>query len=295
MADKDDQINFTKEAFLHPLNLGVLFICTLTAFFLNDMGLVSNIILSTVFGLELVYLGIIPGMPRFRQNVKARKQKERSSGDEDKILFEQLDRKSQKKFLTLKYLTKNVKENFDKLPYTSQGLLDNIKKKMSDLLTNYLTLLDLHRRYQMYINTEVEEGLKREVEIEKKKMESGDSEKLRRTRARRLSILKKRLKKFNIAKEKFLICETHLETIEDAIHYIYEQSMTMNKGEDVGYQLDNLLNEMEETSSIIDDLDRDLMPGLEEYDEEFSELNQIRDEEVETEKDEVKTSEKLKN
>jgi len=176
MTDKDDQINFTKEAFLHPLNLGVLFICTLTAFFLNDMGLVSNIILSTVFGLELVYLGIIPGMPRFRQNVKARKQKERSSGDEDKILFEQLDRKSQKKFLVLKYLTKNVEENFDKLPYTSQGLLDNIKKKMSDLLTNYLTLLDLHRRYQMYINTEVEEGLKREAEIEKRKIDKQMSE-----------------------------------------------------------------------------------------------------------------------
>jgi hypothetical protein len=295
MTEKDDQINFTKEAFLHPLNLGVLFICTLTAFFLNDMGLVSNIILSTVFGLELVYLGIIPGMPRFRQNVKARKQKERSAGDEDKILFEQLDRKSQKKFLTLKYLTKNVEENFDKLPYTSQGLLDNIKNKMSDLLTNYLTLLDLHRRYQMYINTEVEEGLKREVEIEKKKIESVDSEKLRRTRARRLSILKKRLKKFDIAKEKFLICETHLETIEDAIHYIYEQSMTMNKGEDVGYQLDNLLNEMEETSSIIDDLDRDLMPGLEEYDEEFSELSNFRDEEDETDHEKEKTSEKLKN
>lgn len=295
MTDKDEQINFTKEAFLHPLNLGVLFICTLTAFFLNDMGLVSNIILSTVFGLELVYLGIIPGMPRFRQNVKARKQKEKSSGDEDKILFEQLDRKSQKKFLVLKYLTKNVEENFDKLPYTSQGLLDNIKNKMSELLTNYLTLLDLHRRYQMYINPEVEEGLKREVEIEKRKIESGDSEKLRRTRARRLSILKKRLKKFDIAKEKFMICETHLETIEDAIHYIYEQSMTMNKGEDVGYQLDNLLNEMEETSSIIDDLDRDLMPGFEEYDEEFSELSQIHDEEDEAGKEEEKTSEKLKN
>jgi len=292
MADQDKQINFTKEAFLHPLNLGVLFICTLTAFFLNDMGQVSNLILTTVFGLELVYLGTIPGMPRFRQNVKNRIQKERTPGEADKIFFRQLDRKSQKKFLILKYLTKNVKENFDKLPYTSQGLLDNIKNKMSELLSNYLTLLDLHRRYQLYINTEVEEGLKREVEIEKKKIKSVESEKLKRTRARRLSILKKRLKKFDIAKEKFLICETHLETIEDAIHYIYEQSMTMNKGDDVGYQLDNLLNEMEETSSIIEDLDRDLMPGLDEYDEELSELDRI-DGEAEEESD--TTSQKIKN
>src|SRR5699024_10548571 len=69
-------------------------------------------------------------------------------------------------------------------------------------------------------------------------------------------ILQKRLKKFDVAKEKYLVCETHLETIEDAIRYIYEQSMTMNSAEEVGPQLDNLLEEMEETSSLIDDLNQ---------------------------------------
>ena len=104
-----------------------------------------------------------------------------------------------------------------------------------------------------------------------------DSEKLKATRQRRLSILNKRLKKFHVAKEKYLICETHLETIEDAIRYIYEQSITMPNAEEVGSQLDHLLSEMEETTHIIDELDQNLLPGFDNLDEEL-ELAELRKE-----------------
>ena len=71
MSD-DQSINFTREAFLHPLNMGVLLVATISAFVMSDMGLVSNIILSMTFGVELMYLGIVPRLPRFRKNVKLR-------------------------------------------------------------------------------------------------------------------------------------------------------------------------------------------------------------------------------
>jgi len=259
MSD-DKAINFTREAFLHPLNMGVLLISTISAFALSDMGFISNLILTITFGVELMYLGIVPRLPRFRKNVKLRKLRERNPAAEEKTTFQQLDQKSKKRFLVLKHLAKLIKENFDKLPYSSQGLLENIRKKIEELISNYLTLLDLHKRYQLYMNTSVEEGLKREVQEEKRKIEEMESDRLKRTKARRVNILKKRLKKFEIAKEKYLICETHLETIEDAIRYIYEQSMTMSNPEEIGFQLDNLLEEVEETSQLIDDLDSDILP-----------------------------------
>lgn len=256
----DQSINFTREAFLHPLNLGVLLIATISAFVMNDMGLTSNLILTMAFGVELMYLGIVPRLPRFRKNIKVKKLRERKPAAKEKSTFQELDRKSQKRFLVLKHLTKLIKENFDKLPYSSQGLLDNIRKKVKQLISNYLTLLDLHKKYQFYMNTSVEEGLKREVQKEEEKIEQMTSDRLKRTTSRRVSILKKRLEKFEMAKEKYLICETHLETIEDAIHYIYEQSMTMSNPEEIGFQLDNLLEEVEETSHLIDDLDRGILP-----------------------------------
>lgn len=267
--DKDTSINYTREAFLHPVNMGFLLVATITAFALSDVGFISNVVLSMAFGTELMYLGIIPRLPRFRKNVKLSKLRERSSENEEKNVFQELDQKSKKRFLVLKHLTKLIKENFDKLPYSSQGLLENIRKKINELVSNYLTLLDLHKRYRLYMNTSVEESLKQEVKNEEEKLETLKSERLKKTRVRRIAILKKRLKKFEIAKEKYLICETHLETIEDAIRYIYEQSMTMSNPEEIGFQLDNLLEEVEETSQLIDDLDQDILPtysGLEEID-----------------------------
>ena len=70
-----------------------------------------------------------------------------------------------------------------------------------------------------------------------------------------MTILQKRLQKFTVAEEKFAMCETHLETIEDAIRYIYEQSMTMNKPEEIGFQLDNLLTDVDETAELLDAMD----------------------------------------
>lgn len=267
--DKDTSVNYTREAFLHPINMGFLLVATVTAFTLSDVGLISNVILSMAFGTELMYLGIVPRLPRFRKNVKLQKLRDRNSEDEEKSVFQELDQKSKKRFLVLKHLTKLIKENFDKLPYSSQGLLENIRKKIGELISNYLTLLDLHKRYKLYMDTSVEESLKREVENEEEKIETLKSERLKKTRLRRIAILKKRLKKFEIAKEKYLICETHLETIEDAIRYIYEQSMTMSNPEEIGFQLDNLLEEVEETSQLIDDLDQDILPsysGLDDID-----------------------------
>jgi tRNA(Ser,Leu) C12 N-acetylase TAN1 len=270
MKDEETVINFTREAFLHPLNLGLLFIATLTAFFLNDVGMVSNLILTMAFGTELVYLGIVPRLPRFKRSVKMRKLKERGTDEEEKLIFQELDSLSKRRYLVLRHLSKLIKENFDKLPYSSQGLLDSIRKKIGELLSNYITLLDLHKRYSIYMNSAVEDGLKVEVISLQEKMQGISSERLRNTKKRRLEILEKRLKKFELAKEKYLICETHLETIEDAIRFIYEQSMTMNNAEDVGFQLDNLLQEVEETSRLIEDLDQDILPG---YDEFEAELN----------------------
>lgn len=288
--DKESSINFTKEAFLHPINLVCLLVGTITALVFSNVGLISNAILAFTFGVELMYLGIVPKLPAFQKSIKLKKRKEQSDESNDKIIFYQLDPRSQKRFLVLKHITKEVKQNFDTLPYTSKGMLEHIENKVEDLLSTYLTLLDMNRRFQIYMNSEVEEEIRREVEEQENDLETIDSEKLKKTRQRRLSILNKRLNKFDVAKEKYLICETHLETIEDAIRYIYEQSMTMPNAEDVGTQLDYLLSEMEETTNIIEELDSNLLPGFEEMDREL-ELAQLKKDAEELRKE---TGEKVK-
>ncbi|MGB0347595.1 MAG: hypothetical protein ACPGGA_08920 [Balneolaceae bacterium] len=265
MSTEELNINYTREAFLNPINLGALLVSTIGALFVSnvsgDIGMnLSNLLLTTVFGIELVYLGVIPRLPRFRKNLELKKLKERHASSNDKDMFQALDAASQKRFLILKKLANLVQENFEKLPYSSQGLLNNIKKKIDELLGNYITLLDLIKRYEVYLNTSLESSLKEEVIRQIEEIKTIESEKLKRTKARRVAIMKKRLNKFKIAKEKYLVCETHLETIEDAVRYIYEQSMTMSNPEEIGFQLDNLLTEVDETSQLIEDLDQDITP-----------------------------------
>lgn len=277
VKDKKQSYNYTKEAFLHPVNLVCLLAGTVAALVMSDVSLVSNAILTFTFGMELIYLGVVPKLPAYQKNVHLKKSREESDVNTDKQLFYQLDTRSQKRFLVLKHITKEVKSNFDTLPYSSKSMLQHIEKKMEDLLSTYLTLLDMNRRFHIYMNSEVEEEIRNEVEEQETELETIDSETLKKTRERRLKILNKRLSKFDVAKEKYLICETHLETIEDAIRFIYEQSMTMPNAEDVGNQLDHLLSEMEETTHIIEELDQSLLPGFEDMDREL-ELAQLRKE-----------------
>jgi hypothetical protein len=277
MSSDKENINYAKEAFLHPVNLVCLLVGTISALVFTDVGAISNTILTMTFGAELIYLGVVPRLPSYQKNIRLKKQKERTEDSGDKTIFYQLDARSQKRFLVLKHITGEAKKNFDTLPYSSKSMLDHIRQKMEDLLTTYLKLLDMNRRFQMYVNSEVEEEIREKVSQQESELEDIDSEKLKKTRERRLQILTKRLRKFDSAKEKFLICETHLETIEDAIRYIYEQSMTMPNAEDVGDQLDRLVSEMEETTSVIEELDQDLLPGFENLDHEL-ELAELRKE-----------------
>ena len=251
----DEPVHYAREAFLHPVNLGMLFVATLTAFFVNDVPMVPNLILSMAFGGELMYLGIAPRMSGFQRYIRERRQRQLGPMEQERRLFESLGERSQKKFLVLRHLADNVRENYEKLDHGRGGLARTIHERIQTLLHNYIRLLDLHRRYLIYLSPGVEEGILQEIHHVKEEMEGVESQALRETKARRVQILEKRRERFHSAKEKFLVCETQIETIEDAVQYIYEQSMTISSAEELGEQLDTLLGEVEETTSILSDLE----------------------------------------
>ncbi|TVQ67010.1 MAG: hypothetical protein EA360_03800 [Balneolaceae bacterium] len=278
--EKKEEINYTKEAFLSPVNLICLLTATVTALVMSNFSselMITSTILTFTFGMELIYLGVVPKLPAYQKNVRLKKQSRQSAGNSEKELFFRLETRAQKRFLMLKHIAKEIRHNFKTLPFSTGSMLEHIEKKIEDLLNSYLILLDMERRYSIYIHSEVEKEIKSELEKEEELLNGIDSETLKKTRERRISILKKRLRKFDLAKEKYLISETHLETIEDAIRYIYEQSMTLTSAEEVGTQLDHLLTEMEETTQLIDEMDQALLPGFVDLDKEL-ELAKLRKE-----------------
>jgi ElaB/YqjD/DUF883 family membrane-anchored ribosome-binding protein len=262
MNTSTDSINFTREAFLHPVNLGFLFLSALTAFFVNDYGTLPNLVFTMAIGMELVYLGTVPRSDLFRRSVMARFMRERPRDVEEKEVFYGLGTASQKRFLVLRHISEKVEANFKKFPQTSQGLTVNIKNKIQELLSNYIYMLDSLERYGAFIKATRKEDLADEIASVEQEITGIESEKLREIKNRRLAILRKRQQKLQAAHERLQVCHSQLETIEDAVRYIYEQSITMSNPEQIGFQLDNLLQDVEETVSIVEDLEDHSLPGF---------------------------------
>jgi 3-dehydroquinate dehydratase len=100
-----------------------------------------------------------------------------------------------------------------------------------------------------------------------------DPPRVRQIKQKRLDILEKRLDRFKKAHENLAVIEAQLETIEDVTKYIHEQSLTMRNPEEVSFQLDTLIAEVEETQAAVTEIEEvfsratsDLLGDIDTYD-----------------------------
>ena len=240
----DEPINFTKEAFMSPVNLGFLILALVVALLAG--GPVANVLLVFAAAAELLFLGTVPRNERFKRAVRARKIEEHRKAPRDRDVFRTLAKDDQKRYVRFRNMEKAIKDNYAKLPYSSQGLLDAHLKKLDGLLDAHLNLLQLKERYVQFARRTGESDIVDAINALRNEMQ-GDPPRVRAIKQRRLAILEKRLDRFKKAGENLAIIEAQLETIEDVTRYVYEQSLTMQNPEEVSFQLDTLMNEVEET------------------------------------------------
>lgn len=245
----ENTINYTREAFLHPINLAMLIVAFSSAFMLSGVEPAVNILLVATVAAELLYLGSIPRTARFQKYINLRSFKERNSKFNDRKVFGQLSEQSQKKFLILKHISSLIRDNFKKMPYTSQGLLDNINTRINSLLTSYMLMLESNERYLQYLNNTTEKRLGEELEQARKEQEEADSPRLKQVLQRRIDILNKRYEKYGMARERYQISDSQIKTVEDTVRYIYEKSMTLTNPGEIEQQMDSLLMDLEDTDA----------------------------------------------
>ncbi|NBC16759.1 MAG: hypothetical protein GVY18_05500 [Bacteroidetes bacterium] len=275
MSDAD--INYTKEAFLSPWNLTFLLAAMATAFGVSltvpDAPWLFNTILLFAAAAELIYLGIMPKQERFRRVVRARAARERHKPPSQKEIWEELTKGNQRRYYRMRDLEKKIEANYRKLSYASQGLLDSHINKIDGLLDSYLNLLHQKERYEQYGQRSTENEVVDAISALRKDMED-DSPRVRAIKERRLKILEQRLERFKRSHENLEIIEAQLETIEDVIKYIHEQSLTLRNPEEITFQLDMLLSEVEETEASVEQLEdvfnprHDLLADIDTYEPE---------------------------
>src|SRR5690606_29047134 len=159
-----------------------------------------------------------------------------------------------RRYARLRKLEKDIQSNYAKLSYGAQGLLDSHLKKLKGLLDSYLNRLYQKERYEYPMQSNAESEVVRAIGTLRIDMED-DTPKVKAIKQRRLRILEQRLDRFKRGNENHEIIEAQLETIEDVVKYIHEQSLTLRNPEEITFQLDTLLSEVEETEASIAELE----------------------------------------
>ena len=249
-------INYSREAFLHPWNLTFLIVSMMVAFGVSMTGATWPFDVALMFtaGAELAYLGIMPRNERFRKAIRSRRAAEHAKPLSQKELFQTLAAPDRRRYARLRKLEKEIRGNYRKLSYASQGMLDSHLKKIDGLLESYMKLLYQKERYEFSAQSGVESEVLRSIASLRVDM-ADDTPRVRAIKARRLRILEQRLERSKKGQENLEIIEAQLETIEDVIKYIHEQSLTLRNPEEISFQLDTLLTEVEETQASVEELE----------------------------------------
>ena len=249
-------INYSREAFLHPWNLTFLIVSMMVAFGVSMTGATWPFDVALMFtaGAELAYLGMMPRNERFRKAIRSRRAAEHAKPLSQKELFQTLAAPDRRRYARLRKLEKEIRGNYRKLSYASQGMLDSHLKKIDGLLESYMKLLYQKERYEFSAQSGVESEVLRSIASLRVDM-ADDTPRVRAIKARRLRILEQRLERSKKGQENLEIIEAQLETIEDVIKYIHEQSLTLRNPEEISFQLDTLLTEVEETQASVEELE----------------------------------------
>ncbi|GAB5519490.1 MAG: hypothetical protein RhofKO_17410 [Rhodothermales bacterium] len=278
---KDLDVNYTKEAFLTPWNLGFLIMAMLAAFAVSMTGSepLFNIALLLTAAAELMYLGIMPRNERFQRAIRSRKAAEFAKPPSQQEIYKLLTKQSQRRYARLRGLEKSIKSNYRKLSYASQGLLDSHLSKIDGLLDSYLNLLYQKERYEYSSQTTSKAEVVKSIASLRQDM-SDDPPRVRAVKQRRMRILEQRLSRFKKGQENLEIIDAQLATIEDVTKYIHEQSLTLRNPEEITFQLDTLLSEVEETEAAVEEIEEvfaapsDLLSDMDTYDTEDTDPTQ---------------------
>ena len=269
----DANINYTKEAFLNNWNLTFLAVAAVVSVVVAGItNLPIWLPLLFLSAGELLYLGTVPRNQRFRRLVRSQKIAERRKPPSQKEIFQHLTRRSQRRYARLRKLKDEIRQNYQSLSYASQGLLDSHLRKIDDLLESYLNLLHQRERYRNYMDSATENEIMESMDALKADM-ADDSERVRAVKKRRLHVLEQRLARFKKGHENLEIIGAQLGTIEDVVKYIHEQSWTLQNPEEITFQLDTLLEEVEETQASVQEIEevfsspRDLLGDMDILDE----------------------------
>lgn len=251
MADSE---SYVKAALLQKLNLAAL-----GGAGIASLALMNPLPVLVALGMELVYLGTVPSLPRFKRAVRAKRERERHSVEQEatEAMLEGLSPNQRESYFALRSLRDRILESYARVP-GGTVLADTSAARMDALLTSFVRLLSTLNSYRRYLTNTDRKAIEAELAQLKTELEhdTGDSEKVKEVKRRRVDILGKRLERFDRAAESRELISHQLASIDDFMRLLHEQSITLRDPDVLGQQLDHLASEIQTTDETVREMEK---------------------------------------
>jgi hypothetical protein len=242
-----DDISFVKAAFQWQYNLiGMAGAVAFAAISGSELPLILGA------GLELIYLAAVPQMARFQRLVRSWRYAEEKRGLEVKLraLYNEIPPDMRVRYTKVDTLCRSIRENYRRLPSTTQIFAKETEDRLDGLMQGYLRLLHaLQQHYEYLRNTDVERIRKESTGLERAM--SSDPPKVQEINRKRIEILGKRIEKFGKIRENCSVIEAQCGAMEDVLQLIRDQSVTLRDPQQVNDQLEGLVHDVEQTEQTV--------------------------------------------
>lgn len=245
-ADREE-INFVKEAF----NLQYNWIALAGA---GLFAVVSGSLLPIILagGAELMYLAIVPQNSRFQRLVRSWKFGEELQRRQEQFaeMLNSLLPEAKARYAKLAQVCAYVRGNFSQFSSTSKIFLRQMDSRLDGLLRGYARLLLAASQQQQYLKGTDPNEIKREIASLQRDL-NNDSPKVQEINKKRIEILTKRVEKYQKICENQEVVDAQCSAVEDVLHLVRDQSVTMRDPQQVSDQLDNLVRDVEQTEQTV--------------------------------------------
>ncbi|MBI3549700.1 MAG: hypothetical protein HY078_11730 [Elusimicrobia bacterium] len=248
MADK---INYVKEAFKRQENL-------ITLAGLGVAGVAFNAGFLLLGGaLELAYLWLISSNPRFQRVVNSEKSQARlrfDQSEKDKLAAA-LPMNEHRRFQELQGVRQRVYEAWQARDAVTQSLLQPSVDKLDYLLDTFLRAQVTLHHMRSHLASSDRAFLQKQAQMIEAEIARGLTDKVREVKERNLDILKQRLAKLQKLQEDQEIVKTQLDTLENAIKFVSDQSVSLTDPQQITGQIDRAVSEVGDTERSLQEVE----------------------------------------
>jgi hypothetical protein len=165
-------------------------------------------------------------------------------------MLNNLSPEAKSRYYKLAQVCSSVRGNFLQLSSTSQVFLRQMESRLDGLLQGYARLLLVSSQQQQHLKGTDPNEIKREIAGLQKGM-NNDAPRVQDINKKRVEILNKRLEKYQKICENQEVVNAQCSAVEDVLHLVRDQSVTMRDPQQVSDQLDNLVRDVEQTEQTV--------------------------------------------